>query len=143
MNANISERVERLKAASSPGESWLPHRNDEQPRQIIGEILARGTWEGGYGPCATLKVLDAQTGVVWRVYMSGSVLEGEVDDQDPRPGDLIALTYGGLVQNKAKASEYHSWTVAVDKGTRRATEPEIPIEASEPAEVQSDDDIPF
>jgi hypothetical protein len=75
-------------------EGWVP---EEPGEGIQGVVIKRGTTRSDYDddkvvPTVTIKAKD---GTKWRIIGYGSVLAREILDQDPQPGDLLAVKYFG------------------------------------------------
>jgi hypothetical protein len=119
--------------------SWLPHKDDEQPRRVVGVVVKTFTAPSDYGdgdkPGVVLYDIDAGEGVCWRITGYHSVLDKELREQRPRVGDTVGVRYDGKRQGGGRG-DYESYRVVVQRSTTVA--PEInwsTVEAQRDADV--------
>ena len=65
-------------------------------------------------PRTLLRIHDEDRNVVLRVFCGRSVLAREVKEQDPRPGDEVAIRYLGEKETKT-GTRFHAYKFEVDK----------------------------
>lgn len=114
-----AELEKRIRLRGAP--AWRP----EPGETLYGELLAvetrtisDGQGRGGKKPCECLLVANLETGEVLACYAMHTLLAEQVREQDPRPGDLLMIRYGGKVTGKAAGPDgtpatYHDWQLAV------------------------------
>lgn len=103
--ASAEERVRQLEEQlSSDVEAWMP-----APGEVLsGTVVAIDTRTTDYGayPALTIQKLDGSE-LVFHAFRT--VALNEVIRQRPKPGDLIAVLYTGVV----KGADYHGYRVKI------------------------------
>jgi hypothetical protein len=153
--ADLLERANEALERQYPA-AWLPHKNQEQPRQIVGKVLRINPRVGPspvYGTySAAIEVLTTEHDE-WTVWANeGGALYSQLVRQRIQPGDVIGVRYRGKKQSTTSAFEYQdyrlirlddeeqsSW-VDYDQLAREREQPQLPPAAGE---TETEDDIPF
>ena len=65
------------------------------------------------GPCRVAVVREADTGELFSVWLSRSVLRNEFDKQSPRPGDMLGLKFHGEKTTRNGQSTYFLYSLRV------------------------------
>jgi hypothetical protein len=109
-----------------PPETWRPDKPElVHPNPLVGVL----EWivaprDFGWGPTngAVLRIVD---GTTWCIWLMGTVLKQEFDQDapgTPRPGDLVAVFYEGRKRKKSAPAHdqspsafYESYRVVVDQ----------------------------
>ena len=123
-------------------ESWMPHREPDQPATIVGlYVRSENTPENGFG-VSEMKTLRERDGREWSVRLYGKVLAREWKAADPQIGEVVAIRYLGEAETKDK-TPYRAYKVAVARQPR-PTEPETATpeqdDAFERAQLRMDDE---
>src|SRR5580765_3085478 len=92
----------RLDAPSA--EAWIPEAEGDT---LVGRVVARSSRDAGYGPYPILTV-RTDAGETWAFHATGTVLEGKVEELDPRPGGRLAVRFDGTKTSKS-GSAYKAW----------------------------------
>lgn len=105
--------------SESDAEAWIPQSDDEQPKGIQGKVIHIGTvtQDAKYGgnDVPYWEVQDKNDPeLIWGVRGYSTVLRGQMEkEQDAglRNGDIVALAYQGLKNNRKGDNEYHNFVV--------------------------------
>jgi hypothetical protein len=116
-----------------PVTTWRPHKDDEQPRTLIGLVVDRYLKTSDFtdqnGVAERYPVLivdDERSETAWVVYASAGMLKGKVERLDPRIGDRVGVGYGGRADENDERSPQR-WNLKI-------------IEQGEPSTQQQSDD---
>jgi hypothetical protein len=105
--------------SESDAQSWVPQSDEDTPQGIQGTVTHIGTVTqdpkyGGEEVCYWEVQDKSDPDITWGVRGYSTVLNGQMEKAESaglRTGDFVALKYIGLVWNKAKTNEYHSFLV--------------------------------
>lgn len=143
MARNIFDRLE------SNSEAWRPEQGD----LLVGVVVALGSNDGGFGPYTVVTVeIDADGATegggnpipvgderAWHAFHT--VAANELEKLAVRVGDRIGAKYLGVQTAKDGETQFHHWRIVSEPATR-PDEPETAVDASPPADPESDE-IPF
>lgn len=104
--------------SESDAVAWVPQGDEDVPQGIQGTVTHIGTITqdskyGGEEVCYW-EVQDKDDDTLWGIRGYATVLNGQMEKSENaglRTGDFVAMKYVGLVMNKAKTNEYHSFVV--------------------------------
>lgn len=133
---------------------WRPKTGD----RVAGKVIDITATDGGYGvyPIVTL---ETEGGGEVAVHAFHTVLRRELARRRPKIGDKLEITYLGKRDAKSGTQGYDAYRVKSDKDVvgydwdselspeERATaapvEPDVPIDTTDLAEPDDEEDIPF
>lgn len=95
--------------------AWVP---EEPGEGIMGKVISFREDEGDYGVYMVV-TLETEDGDTHRVLGFGTVLDRELRDANPEPGDTIAIKYfgkGEVKKGKWAGKPYGKYKVRVVKG---------------------------
>jgi hypothetical protein len=125
--------------------SWLPHKEDDCPRRIVGVVVRTFTVMSDYDGLDKPGVVlyDGEAGMCWRIAGFHSVLGRELEEQAPRVGDVVGIRYDG--KRQSGRGDYESYRLVVQRSTTAAAAIDWPaVEARREAEqgytIPPDDD---
>jgi hypothetical protein len=149
------------------GEPWKPIKEQSHPKRIAGEVVRgeRRTVNTANGPVTALVITLKAPDTVWDVWCYHTVLESQMIQAAPQPGDAIAIEYKGQRQAAGGGNQYHDYRVVladdraggqidwagfsspdVDDAPVGPVQPVVyqeAVPAAAPAAPPSEDDIPF
>lgn len=105
--------------SESDAVAWVPQGDEDVPQGIQGTVTHIGTITqdakyGGEEVCYWEVQDKDDPDTLWGVRGYATVLNGQMEKVESaglRTGDFVAMKYIGLVMNKAKTNEYHSFVV--------------------------------
>lgn len=108
-------------------DAWMPKDADEG---VQGTVVKRSLTKSDFtSDPIPVVVIDTADGKRLRVTGFQSVLRREIEDADPQVGDLFAVKYFGVKENKKGTGKYHHFKVGVRRG---AGQPVITGASSKP-----------
>ncbi len=125
---------ERLNAPLAT--SWLPWKQPEQPRELVGVAVRREVGpDRGYGetPCWVLRALD---GTEWRVWLDKQALATQFRRQQVDVGDLVAIAYEGWEEADGENRAHHRFRLECETAPAAATDQPAPFADVGPEEAQ-------
>lgn len=111
--------------SGSDAEAWVPFDNDEIPDGIQGTVTHIGTVEqdakyvakGSDGLVPYVEIQE-KSGKVWGIRGYATVLANQMTREinaGLKIGDLFAVVYKGIKENRSKTNEYKDFTVRTKK----------------------------
>ncbi len=101
----------------SDAEAWVPFDDESVPDGIQGTVTHIGTvtQEAKYGgnDVPYIEIRD-KTGKMWGIRGYATVLANQLNreiDAGLKNGDLLAVVYKGIKENRSKTNEYKDFTV--------------------------------
>jgi hypothetical protein len=95
-------------------EGWVPEKAGEGVQGVVVAVgETRSDFSDEMAPTVTIETSD---GTKYRIIGYGSVLKREIQDADPKPGDLFACKYFGtkkIKKGKWAGKDYKHFGVAV------------------------------
>lgn len=113
----LQERAERLREAFDAPEptTWRPDDDSEgHPRLLIGELMAVQDGRTSWGERQIAVIRDTE-GRLWNVWLLHAVIIGEFVRQQPKLGEMLAISYDGRVDGGSGASGYEKYRLIVDR----------------------------
>jgi hypothetical protein len=119
MDATFKERAAALQEQLSAPEpvTWRPDVEDGDvghPRLLIGELVAVQEGRTSYGQRQIAILRDAE-GQLWNVWLMHHVLIDEFVRQQPKRGEMLAISYDGRVDGGQGTSGYAKFRLVVDR----------------------------
>jgi hypothetical protein len=138
-SADFARRAGALRdrVTGEPPQTWRPDQG--HPNPIIGEYVREDSGTGYQGRTVKIAVLRTPEGE-WGVWQLHQVLEEEFERQNPKPGELVAVSYLGKA-----AKGFHRYRLAVDRDALsgdRGSRSVPPFAGDEPSNaVRGSDDV--
>lgn len=108
-------------------------RFEDEGSMIVGKVVGFSRAYSKHGPYPVVTVRDEEDNEVKSVHCFHTALASQFREQDPKPGDRIAVRYDGLKTAKDGETEYHNYKVRVDAPSRSFAD----------VMTEEDDDLPF
>jgi hypothetical protein len=118
----------------SPPQLWHAEAGD----QLIGELVRLEERETRVGTAQVAIIADADSGQLWSVFLTRTVLKNEFERQAPRPGDVVGIKYHGTRPFRSGEGTYHHYTVRVSRPPATA-----PTSAQANRDLDGIPEIPF
>jgi hypothetical protein len=104
--------------SESDAKAWMPWDEDDQPNGIQGKVIHIGTvtQDAKYGgdDVPYVEIQDkSDADLVWGVRGYATVLKNQLQreiDNDLRNGDILAIVYQGIKENRKGDNEYKAFT---------------------------------
>ena len=86
------------------GEAWLPHKNADHPRTLVGRVIGydQGPVSVYTGEKPWIATIEDRHGKAWCVWLNAAVLVSEFERKRPMPDEQVAIAYKGVAE---KASQ--------------------------------------
>ncbi len=112
-----------------PAERW-----EHDPNPLVGELIARYTFDGGeFEPAEMLVILPDGSEVAYSVLCGKATLRSFVERTDPQVGGQVGIKYAGEATSKKNGKSY-----AVYNGAFKPADPN-----AKPPESTEGDDAPL
>jgi hypothetical protein len=131
-----AELAGRAEAERPP--AWIPEDASRgHPSTIAGVLVRYEQGHSAFGP-RNIAVVREPSGAAWSVWMHGKVLQEEFAEQQPAPGELIAVSYLGRKRARnpqpGTKGEFEAFRLVVEREVvpRTSDVPREPASTSTP-----------
>jgi hypothetical protein len=142
------------------GEAWLPDRDDDHPRTLVGTVIGynQGPESAFTGENPWICAVTDRDGKPWSVWLNRAVLVSEFERHRPMPGERVAIRYRGVQDEPSRqgGAPAHLYRVTVDRDQQLPEflirprleggqdTPDVPIDTGDVPTVppSSDADVP-
>lgn len=93
-------------------------RFETEGAMLVGNVVGFSRAYSKHGPHPVVTIKSEDDGEVYSVHCFHTALASQMQEQDPKPGDRVAVRYEGMKTAKDGETEYKNYRVRVDAPSR-------------------------